>query len=78
MKNQKTRKIRVVIRKRPISKKEIQCKEKDIVKSHDPEIIVAEDREKVDLTKFIEYHKYRFDRVFSENVTNNEVNLKDL
>ena len=73
MKNNKAPKIRVTIRKRPLTKKEQAKGEKDIVTVEGQLICVAEDREKLDLTKYVEMHKYRFDRVYDEQVSTEQV-----
>jgi hypothetical protein len=63
----------VTIRKRPLSKKELSKGEKDVVIVKDEVISVYEEREKVDLTKYNEVHKYRFDRVYDERTSTQEV-----
>lgn len=73
MKKSKAPKIKVTIRKRPLSKKEDAKGEKDIITVEDRIITIAEDREKLDLTKYVEMHKYKFDRVYDENVTTEQV-----
>ena len=78
MKIDEDKKITVCIRKRPLFAKEKSRKEQDIIKVNGERLVLEEEREKVDLTKYIEYHKYRFDKVFSEKTDNREVNLIDL
>ncbi|KAK4256614.1 hypothetical protein QN277_006317 [Acacia crassicarpa] len=67
-------KIRVVVRKRPLNKKELAKKEDDIVtvynKAH---LAVHEPKLKVDLTAYVEKHEFCFDAVLDEHVTNDEV-----
>jgi kinesin family protein 2/24 len=66
-----TPKIRVVIRKRPINKKETQKGEIDIVDIRGSQTtVVRETKQKVDLTKYIEEHNFVFDHAFDELVTN--------
>lgn len=73
MKAEKQPKILVTIRKRPLTKKEKNKHEKDIVMvSHDI-VCVNEPKEKVDLTKYVDEHRYKFDRVYDENVSTEEV-----
>lgn len=67
-------KIRVVVRKRPLNKKELSRKEDDIVTVQDNTYLaVHEPKLKVDLTAYVEKHEFCFDAVLDENVTNNEV-----
>lgn len=66
----KTPKILVCIRKRPLTKKEIQKKERDIVEVDGDVISVKEEKVKLDLTKYVEKHMFEFDNSFSENVDN--------
>lgn len=65
MNYQDTPKIRVVIRKRPLNKKETSRNDTDIINviSKD-QMIVREEKVKVDLTKFIEETNFTFDAVF--------------
>ena len=67
-------KIRVCIRKRPLSKKELSKGEKDLidVKNND-EVYVKEQKVKLDLTKYVEEHSFKFDLAFSENNNNFDV-----
>ena len=66
-------KIRVVVRKRPMSQKEINKNDQDIVDMYPPQtIVVKELKEKVDLTKYIEEHHFVFDQVFEEDVSNQD------
>jgi len=67
-------KIIVAIRKRPLTKKEIQRKRKDIIKIPSYyDLIVKEQRRKVDLTKYLQNHKFTFDAVFDESHDNNYI-----
>lgn len=67
-------KIRVVVRKRPLNKKEIARKEDDIVTVHENAYLsVHEPKLKVDLTAYVEKHEFCFDAVLDEHVTNDEV-----
>lgn len=61
----------VCVRKRPLSKKELNKKEIDviIVPSGDY-CVVHEPKQKVDLTKYLENHKFWFDYAFDENANN--------
>lgn len=63
--------ITVCVRKRPISRKEMMKKELDVtsVPSKD-QLIVHEPKTKVDLTKYLENHKFRFDYAFDDTCTN--------
>ncbi|VFQ61069.1 unnamed protein product [Cuscuta campestris] len=68
-------KIKVVVRKRPLNKKEVSRKEDDIVtvSSDSSCLTVHEPKLKVDLTAYVEKHEFCFDAVLDEYVTNDEV-----
>ncbi|ONK80302.1 uncharacterized protein A4U43_C01F16120 [Asparagus officinalis] len=68
-------KIKVVVRKRPLNKKEISKKEEDIItiESHSNSLTVHETKLKVDLTEYLEKHEFVFDAVLDEDVSNDEV-----
>ncbi|KAH1091270.1 hypothetical protein J1N35_018527 [Gossypium stocksii] len=66
-------KIKVVVRKRPLNKKEISRKEDDIVTVSENALTVHEPKLKVDLTAYVEKHEFCFDAVLGEHVTNDEV-----
>ncbi|GFY85097.1 P-loop containing nucleoside triphosphate hydrolases superfamily protein [Actinidia rufa] len=67
-------KIKVVVRKRPLNKKEVARKEEDIVTVCDSAYLaVHEPKLKVDLTAYVEKHEFCFDAVLDEHVTNDEV-----
>ncbi|XP_077219488.1 kinesin-like protein KIN-13A [Tasmannia lanceolata] len=67
-------KIKVVVRKRPLNKKEMARKEDDIVTVYDNAYLtVHEPKLKVDLTAYVEKHEFYFDAVLNEHVKNDEV-----
>ncbi|ERN02236.1 hypothetical protein AMTRI_Chr02g265230 [Amborella trichopoda] len=67
-------KIKVVVRKRPLNRKEVSRKEDDIVTVFDNSYLaVHEPKLKVDLTAYVEKHEFCFDAVLDEHVTNDEV-----
>ncbi|XP_047328353.1 kinesin-like protein KIN-13B [Impatiens glandulifera] len=68
-------KIKVVVRKRPLNRKENSRKEEDIVtiQSNSNRLAVHESKLKVDLTEYVEKHEFVFDAVLSEDVSNEEV-----
>ncbi|OEL30777.1 Kinesin-13A [Dichanthelium oligosanthes] len=67
-------KIKVVVRKRPLNRKELSRKEEDIITVHDSSFLtVYEPKLKVDLTAYVEQHEFCFDAVLDENVSNDEV-----
>lgn len=69
-----TSKIFVIVRKRPISKKEITNGELDCVSTVNPKIYVHECKIKVDgITKYIEDHEFYFDNCFSEKEATEDV-----
>lgn len=66
--------IRVCIRKRPLSKKELKRNELDITEvSGRRTVTINEPRVKVDLTKYVEQHQFVFDEVFDEGANNSDV-----
>eukprot|EP00798_Chlamydomonas_sp_ICE-L_P010331 gene10331-8267_t len=68
-------KIRVVVRKRPINRKEREKGDDDVVdcSMSGSYIVVHEIKQKVDLTKYSERHQFNFDVALDESVTNEEV-----
>ncbi|KAK2964855.1 putative Diatom spindle kinesin-1 [Blattamonas nauphoetae] len=67
-------KIRVVVRKRPMNKKELGNHEIDIVTVDTDDVVsVHEQKVRVDLTKYIDRHRFRFDQVFDEDCPNEDV-----
>ncbi|XP_019433451.1 PREDICTED: kinesin-like protein KIN-13A isoform X2 [Lupinus angustifolius] len=67
-------KIKVVVRKRPLNKKELAKNEDDIVTvSDNAYLTVHEPKLKVDLTAYVEKHEFCFDAVLDEHVANDEV-----
>lgn len=67
--------VTVCVRKRPLSRKEVHGRDRDIVtvNHEDGCLFVNEVKEKVDLTKYVETHTFSFDNVFGENVGNEAV-----
>jgi len=78
--------IRVVVRKRPLNKRETATEQEDIVTmdrdaSGGPEgtglsagqLTLWEPRQKVDLTQYTEKHEFLFDDVYPEDVDNDEI-----
>ena len=67
----KLSKINVIVRKRPANHREFAQNDIDIISTErNNTIIVKELKNKVDLTKYIEEHKYTFDRAYDENSSN--------
>lgn len=68
-------KIKVVVRKRPLNRKEIAKKEQDIItiEPNSNYLTVHETKLKVDLTEYVEKHEFVFDAVLDEDVSNDEV-----
>lgn len=63
--------ITVCVRKRPLSRKELNRKEIDVISvPRKDTLLVHEPRNKVDLTKFLENHKFRFDYAFNDTCDN--------
>ncbi|XP_038077083.1 uncharacterized protein LOC119744936 [Patiria miniata] len=69
--------IKVCVRKRPLSKKEERDKEKDVIQMEGRgTLVINEAKVAVDLTKFMQVHKYHFDETFGESCSNQEVYAK--
>ncbi|EEF46477.1 kinesin-like protein KIN-13B [Ricinus communis] len=66
-------KIKVVVRKRPLNKKELAKNEEDIIDTLSNSLTVHETKLKVDLTEYVEKHEFVFDAVLNEEVSNDEV-----
>ncbi|KAJ1749616.1 hypothetical protein LPJ79_003600 [Coemansia sp. RSA 1821] len=67
-------KIRVCVRKRPLNSKEREKAEKDVVVTNsNRSLSVMEPKVKVDLTKYIEESRFKFDEVFDEQASNTQV-----
>ncbi|KAI1304849.1 Kinesin-like protein kif24 [Mortierella claussenii] len=71
--NEMTAKIRVCVRKRPLSSKEVHRGEKDMATCSGRQLAVDEPKVRLDMTKFIERHKFVFDEVFDSDATNEDV-----
>ncbi|KAI5068369.1 hypothetical protein GOP47_0016714 [Adiantum capillus-veneris] len=71
-------KIKVVVRKRPINKKELARSEEDIICIEDNGcfLTVHEPKLKVDLTAYVEKHEFVFDAILDEDVSNDEVYME--
>ena len=70
---QKGARIKVCVRKRPLNTKEQRREERDIVKVVDGVVCLHGPKERVDLTKFVEKHQFRFDEAFDETMSNAEI-----
>ena len=67
----KENRISVCVRKRPLNSKERNGGESDVVTIPDGEVTyIHEPKTKVDLTKYLENHQFRFDYSFDETVDN--------
>ena len=67
-------KIFVVVRKRPLSKKEISNGEIDCISCLNPKVTVHECKIKIDgITKYLEDHEFYFDNTFDQNETTEEI-----
>ena len=61
----------VAVRKRPLNKKEAQRKDIDVTTVPSKDLtIIHEPKQKVDLTRYLENHIFRFDYAFDETATN--------
>ncbi|XP_030383407.1 kinesin-like protein Klp59C [Scaptodrosophila lebanonensis] len=67
----KQHQIMVCVRKRPLNRKEVAEKEQDVISVPTKDVLVVhEPKKQVDLTKFLENHKFRFDYTFNELCSN--------
>lgn len=67
-------KIRVAVRKRPLTSKEQRKNEQDVLEVLSSEdLTVKELKTKVDMTKYIQSHPFKFDNVFDSNQDNHEI-----
>jgi len=61
----------VAVRKRPLNKREAQRKDVDVITVPSKDLtIVHEPKQKVDLTRYLENHIFRFDYAFDETASN--------
>lgn len=61
----------VAVRKRPLNKREAQRKDIDVITVPSKDLtIVHEPKQKVDLTRYLENHIFRFDYAFDETASN--------
>jgi hypothetical protein len=65
--------ISVCVRKRPLGSKELNRGERDICDVSNRIVILNEEKLKVDLTPYVERHKFVFDEVFDCDATNDQV-----
>jgi pSer/pThr/pTyr-binding forkhead associated (FHA) protein len=67
--------IRVVVRKRPLGKKESNCYDiaSTVCSKSQQAVVIHEPKEAVDLTKYIDNHMFQFDQVLNEEVNNRSV-----
>ena len=72
-------KIRVVVRKRPLSAKEFSKGQEDIIQiSEKKNVTVKETKTKINLEKYIEEHNFTFDIAYDEQTTNEIIYLECL
>ncbi|XP_060109094.1 kinesin-like protein KIF2B [Heteronotia binoei] len=68
------RKISVCVRKRPLSQREADLQDFDVVTIPCPDVVmVHEARQKFDLTRYLENQTFRFDHAFDERASNESV-----
>ena len=67
-------KIFVIVRKRPLSEKEINNGEIDCISCLNPKVVIHECKIKIDgITKYLEDYDFYFDNTFSENESTEEI-----
>ena len=70
----KISKIKVIVRKRPANYRESAQNDIDIITTEGKNtIIVKELKNKLDLTKYIEEHRFNFDRAYADESTNQQI-----
>ncbi|XP_054831629.1 kinesin-like protein KIF2A [Eublepharis macularius] len=68
------RKISVCVRKRPLSQREAELRDFDVVTIPCAELVlVHEAKQRLDLTRYLEHQTFRFDRAFDEGASNESV-----
>lgn len=73
----KDERIRVCVRKRPLSRREIRSSEQDIVTAESTTtVVIKEPKVAVDLTAFTMKHEFMFDEVFAEDCSNEDVYIR--
>ena len=69
-----TERIKVCVRKRPLSQREVQANHHDILELTNHCVAVLEDRVRLDgISRYTEKHEFIFDRVFDVNSTNRQI-----
>ncbi|KAK9522668.1 hypothetical protein VZT92_019117 [Zoarces viviparus] len=64
----------VCVRKRPLNKKELSMKDLDVITVPSKDVVmVHEPKQKVDLTRYLENQRFRFDYAFDDSTTNEMV-----
>ena len=72
--NSKVSKIRVIVRKRPANRRECAQNDIDIITTEgNNTMIVKELKNKLDLTKYIEEHRFKFDRAYGDESSNKQI-----
>ena len=75
-------KIKVIVRKRPLNSKEESRKEKDIISiKNNTTVVVSEEKQRLDLTKYIDEKDFLFDNAYDETSNNSfiyEQNIRPL
>ena len=66
-------KIRVVVRKRPMSRKELLRGDVDVIEIQNRELVLHEPKVKVDMTRYVESHSFAFDETFDETAGNEDI-----
>ncbi|KAI9263775.1 P-loop containing nucleoside triphosphate hydrolase protein [Sporodiniella umbellata] len=72
--NEMHQRIRVCVRKRPLNKKELASKDVDIASIVGTRTVeLHAEKNRIDLTRFTEVHRFTFDEAFDSHVENTEV-----
>lgn len=71
--NSRSSRLSVVVRKRPMTKRESQSNSQDVVVCKGNAVVVREPKLKVDLTRYVEEHNFFFDSAFDETTSNEQL-----
>lgn len=63
----------VVVRKRPMNRREVQNSQQDVILARVNTVVVREPKLKVDLTRYVEEHNFLFDHAFDETTSNDQL-----
>ena len=72
-------KIKVIVRKRPLNQKELSNKETDNIAIQDNnKVVLSELKENLDLSKYIDFKEFIFDRAYDQQTTNQDIYIENI